>query len=176
VRPTDKKSSAEKARPNARHRRSRAGAIRTTSRCAARRSDWTHGESQCDRSTRSRAAGRHVRMHDISEVEPVQSGRRVVVSRDTVSGRASRASATDRREVERRDGASGCTVLTLFLVEHTNALDRTVIRNQLVETSSTGRSNCLGGRSNRLGQERRRKPRFAAPGGTPSGTVRLGLS
>jgi hypothetical protein len=63
-----------------------------------------------------------------------------------------------------------------FLVEHTNALDRAVIRNQLAETPSTGRSNRLGGRSNRLGQERRPKPRFAAPGGTPSGTVRLGLS
>jgi hypothetical protein len=60
-------------------------------------------------------------------------------------------------------------VLTLFLVEHMNVLNRAVIRNQLAETPSTGQSN-------RLGQERRRKPRFPAPGGTPSGTVRLGLS
>jgi hypothetical protein len=67
-------------------------------------------------------------------------------------------------------------LLTLFLVEHTNALDRAVIRNPRAETPSTGRSNRLGGQSKRLGQERRRKPRFAAPGGTPSGTVRLGLS
>jgi hypothetical protein len=36
-------------------------------------------------------------------------------------------------------------VLTLFLVEHTNALDRAVIRNQHVETPSTGRSDGLGG-------------------------------
>jgi hypothetical protein len=68
---------------------------------------------------------------------------------------------------------SGRHLLTLFPVEHTNALDRAVVRSQLAETPSTGRSNRLGGRSNRLGQERRRKPRFAAPGGTPSGTTRL---
>jgi hypothetical protein len=37
------------------------------------------------------------------------------------------------------------SVLTLFLVEHTNALDHAVIRNQLAETPSTGRSNRLGG-------------------------------
>jgi hypothetical protein len=67
-------------------------------------------------------------------------------------------------------------VLTLFSVEHTNALDRAVVGNPLAEPPSTGRSNRLGGRSNRLGQEARRKPRFAAPGGTPSGTVCLGLS
>jgi hypothetical protein len=60
-------------------------------------------------------------------------------------------------------------VLTLFWVEHTNALDCVVVKNPLAEPPSTGRSN-------RLGQEARRKPRFVAPGGTPSGTVRLGLS
>jgi hypothetical protein len=37
------------------------------------------------------------------------------------------------------------TLLTLFLVEHTNALDRAVITYQLAETPSTGRSNRLGG-------------------------------
>jgi hypothetical protein len=36
------------------------------------------------------------------------------------------------------------SVLTFFPVEHTNALDRAVIRNQLAETPSTGRSNRLG--------------------------------
>jgi hypothetical protein len=36
------------------------------------------------------------------------------------------------------------SVLTFFPVEHTNALDRAVIRNQLAETPSTGRSNSLG--------------------------------
>jgi hypothetical protein len=35
-------------------------------------------------------------------------------------------------------------LLTLFLVEHTNAVDRAVIRNQLAETPNTGRSNRLG--------------------------------
>jgi hypothetical protein len=65
-------------------------------------------------------------------------------------------------------------VLTLLLVKHTNALDRAVVRNPLAEPPSTGRSNCLGGGLT-AGQEARRKPRFAAPGGTPSGTVRLGL-
>jgi hypothetical protein len=35
-------------------------------------------------------------------------------------------------------------VLTLFPVEHTSALDRAVVRNQLTETLSTGRSNRLG--------------------------------
>jgi hypothetical protein len=65
----------------------------------------------------------------------------------------------------------------LFPVEDTSALDRAVVGNPLAETPSTGRSNRLGGGgSNRLGQERLRKPRFAAPGGTPSGIVRLGLS
>jgi hypothetical protein len=68
------------------------------------------------------------------------------------------------------------SVLTLFSGEHMNALDRAVIGNPLVEPPSMGRSNRLGGRSNRLGQEARRKPRFAAPGGTSSGIVRLGLS
>jgi hypothetical protein len=65
-------------------------------------------------------------------------------------------------------------VLTLFPVEHTNALDHAVLGNQLAETPNTGQSNRLGGQSNRLGQEKRRKPRFATSGGTPSGTVRLG--
>jgi hypothetical protein len=60
-------------------------------------------------------------------------------------------------------------LLMLFSVEHTNALDRAVVGNQLAGPPSTGRSN-------RLRQEGRRKPRFAAPGGTPSGTVCLGLS
>jgi hypothetical protein len=36
------------------------------------------------------------------------------------------------------------SVLTLFLVEHTNALDCAVVSNQLTETPSTGRSNRLG--------------------------------
>jgi hypothetical protein len=66
-------------------------------------------------------------------------------------------------------------LLTLFSVEHTNALDRAIVGNPLTEPPSTGRSNRLG-RSNCLGQEACRKPRFPAPGGTPSGTVRLGLS
>jgi hypothetical protein len=66
-------------------------------------------------------------------------------------------------------------LLTLFPVEHTSALDRAVVEYLLVEVPSTGRSNRPGGRSNRLGQERRRKPKIAAPGGTPSGTTRLGL-
>jgi hypothetical protein len=35
-------------------------------------------------------------------------------------------------------------MLTLILVEHTNALDRVVVRNQLAETPSTDRSNRLG--------------------------------
>jgi hypothetical protein len=56
MRPTDEKSSVETARPDARHKRSKADAIRTTSSRAARRSDRTHGESQCDRPTRSRDA------------------------------------------------------------------------------------------------------------------------
>jgi hypothetical protein len=63
-------------------------------------------------------------------------------------------------------------LLTLFPVEHTSALDRAV---DLIEVPSTGRSYRLGGRSNRLGQECRRKPKIAAPGGSPSGTTRLGL-
>jgi hypothetical protein len=58
--------------------------------------------------------------------------------------------------------------MTFFSVEHTNELDHAVVGNHLAEPPSTGRSN-------RLGQEARQKPRFAAPGGTPSGTVRLGL-
>jgi hypothetical protein len=36
-------------------------------------------------------------------------------------------------------------VLTLFPVEHTSALDRAVVGNQLAETPSTSRSNRLGG-------------------------------
>jgi hypothetical protein len=36
-------------------------------------------------------------------------------------------------------------MLTLFPVEHTSALDRAVVRNQLADTPSTGRSNRLGG-------------------------------
>jgi hypothetical protein len=35
-------------------------------------------------------------------------------------------------------------MLTLFPVQHTNALDRAVVKNQLAETPSTGRSNRLG--------------------------------
>jgi hypothetical protein len=62
-----------------------------------------------------------------------------------------------------------------FLVEHTSALDRAVVECHLVEVPSTARSNRPRGRSNRLGQERRRKAKIAAPGGTPSGTMRLGL-
>jgi hypothetical protein len=42
-------------------------------------------------------------MHGIGAVEPVQSGRRVVTPREAVTGRTARASAIDRREVERRD-------------------------------------------------------------------------
>jgi hypothetical protein len=37
------------------------------------------------------------------------------------------------------------SVLTLFSVEHTNALDREVVGNPLAEPPSTGRSNRLGG-------------------------------
>jgi hypothetical protein len=36
-------------------------------------------------------------------------------------------------------------LLTFFSVEHTNALDRAVARNLLVELPSTGQSNRLGG-------------------------------
>jgi hypothetical protein len=68
-----------------------------------------------------------------------------------------------------KPGGITAYLLTLFLVKHTNALDRAVVGNQLAGPPSTGQSN-------RLGQEERRKPRFAAPGGTPSGTMRLGLS
>jgi hypothetical protein len=46
-------------------------------------------------------------------------------------------------------------LLTLFSVEHTNALDCAVVRNPLTEPPNTGRSNCLGGRSNLLGHEAR---------------------
>jgi hypothetical protein len=60
------------------------------------------------------------------------------------------------------------SVLTLFPVEHTSALDRAVVEYLLVEVPSTGRSN-------RLGQERRRKPKIAAPGGTLLGITRLGF-
>jgi hypothetical protein len=37
-------------------------------------------------------------------------------------------------------------LLTFFLVEHTSALDRAVVKNSLVELPSTGRFNRLGGR------------------------------
>jgi hypothetical protein len=37
------------------------------------------------------------------------------------------------------------SLLTLFPVEHTSALDRAVVGNQLAELPSTGRSNRLGG-------------------------------
>jgi hypothetical protein len=66
-------------------------------------------------------------------------------------------------------------LLTLFPVEHTSVLDRAVVEYRLVEVPSTGRSNSPGGRSNRLGQERHRKPKIAALGRTPSGTTHLGL-
>jgi hypothetical protein len=36
-------------------------------------------------------------------------------------------------------------MLTLFSVEHTNALDRAVVENPLAELPSTGRSNRLWG-------------------------------
>jgi hypothetical protein len=64
----------------------------------------------------------------------------------------------------------------VFSVEHTSALHRAVVEEHLIEVPDTGRLNCLGGGSNRLGQGRRQKPRLASPGGTPSGIVRLGLS
>jgi hypothetical protein len=44
------------------------------------------------------------------------------------------------------------SVLTLFLVEHTCALDGTVVENHLGETSSTGRSNHLGAGVTALGR------------------------
>jgi hypothetical protein len=67
--------------------------------------------------------------------------------------------------------------LTLFPVKHTSALDCAVVGNPLAELPSTGRSNRLGGRGGLTALDRKNaeKPRFAAPGGTPSGTVRLGL-
>jgi hypothetical protein len=65
--------------------------------------------------------------------------------------------------------------LSTFSVEHTNALDRAVVGNPLAELPSTGQSNRLGGRSNRLGQEDRRKPKIVAPRGTPSRTTHIGL-
>jgi hypothetical protein len=68
-------------------------------------------------------------------------------------------------------------LLTLFPVEHTSALDRAVVGNQLAELPSTSRSNRrVGGGLTTLDRKNAEKPRFAAPGGTPSGTVRLGLS
>jgi hypothetical protein len=60
-------------------------------------------------------------------------------------------------------------VLTLFLVEHTSALDRAVVRNPLVEVPSTSRSNCQGGRSNHLGQKCRRKTLIHCSGRDPIG-------
>jgi hypothetical protein len=62
-----------------------------------------------------------------------------------------------------------------FSVEHTNALDRAIVRNPLAETPSMGRSNRLGGGLTAL-DRRDVENQFTAPGGTPSGTVRLGLS
>jgi hypothetical protein len=54
-----------------------------------------------------------VAAHDVAEVEPVRPDNKLsggeVEPRDAVTGLTVRASATDRREVERRDGASGCT-------------------------------------------------------------------
>jgi hypothetical protein len=55
--------------------------------------------------------------------------------------------------VESESGA--WLLLTLFSVEHMNALDRAVVGNPLAEPPRTGRSKRLGGRSNRLGQEAR---------------------
>jgi hypothetical protein len=69
---TDEKLSVETMRSDARHRRSRAGAIRTTSSHAARCSDRTHDKSQCDQPTRSRAARWADRVQGVVEVEPVQ--------------------------------------------------------------------------------------------------------
>jgi hypothetical protein len=66
-------------------------------------------------------------------------------------------------------------LLTLFSVEHTNALDCAVFGNPLAALPSTGQSNRLGGGLTALDRKNAEKPRFAAPGGTPSGTVRLGL-
>jgi hypothetical protein len=42
-------------------------------------------------------------------------------------------------------------VLTLFPDEHTSVLDCTVVKNHLIEVPCRGRSNRLGGQSNRLG-------------------------
>jgi hypothetical protein len=74
---------------------------------AARQSDQVHSGSQCNRPMRSRAARRRVRVHGVGAVEPVQSGvgRRVVETRGGVTEHTARASATDQREVGRRDGA-----------------------------------------------------------------------
>jgi hypothetical protein len=63
-------------------------------------------------------------------------------------------------------------VLTLFSAK---VLDRAVVGDPLVEPPSTGRSNRLGGGLTALDKTHVEKPRFAAPGGTPSGTVGLGL-
>jgi hypothetical protein len=43
------------------------------------------------------------------------------------------------------------SVLTLFPDEHTSVLDCTVVKNHLIEVPCRGRSNRLGGQSNRLG-------------------------
>jgi hypothetical protein len=67
------------------------------------------------------------------------------------------------------------SVLKLFPVEHTSALDRAVVGNPLAELPSTGQSNRLGVGLTALDSKNAEKPRFTAPGGTPSGTVRLGL-
>jgi hypothetical protein len=56
-----------------------------------------------------------VATHGVAEVEPVwpqdevaAAAHRVDEPRERVTGRTAGASATDRREVEQRDGASGC--------------------------------------------------------------------
>jgi hypothetical protein len=53
-------------------------------------------------------------------------------------------------------------LLTLFSVEHMNALDRAVVGNPLTEAPSTGRSNRLGGGLTALDRRHVEKPRFAA--------------
>jgi hypothetical protein len=81
----------------------------------------------------------------------------------------------ERSVVKTRSIPSGVakSLLMFYLVEHTSALVRAVVRNPLAV--STGLSNRLG-RSNRHGHEECRKLRFTASGGTPSGIMRLGLS
>jgi hypothetical protein len=93
-----------------------------------------------------------------------------IASQLATSTRTARTASSTRRH-----GRGTVPLLTLFSVEHTNELDRTVIGNPLVELPSTGRSNRLGGQYNRLGQEERQKPRFAASRGTPPRIVCVGL-